>query len=93
MSFKLLLQDAAQAAGMSEEKARSVVQAVVGAITVRLQDGERIEVPGLGVFGVRERKERLGRNPQTGEAVTIPAGTRAKFSPAAALRRALNGPK
>jgi len=52
--------------------------------------GEKIKVPGFGVFNVHEKKARLGRNPKSGERMEISARRVVKFKPSAVLRKTLN---
>jgi len=54
-----------------------------------LQTKGKFALAGLGVFKLKARKERKGRNPKTGETLTIPAGKRISFKPAVSLKRAL----
>ena len=56
-----------------------------------LQNGGEVPLPGLGKLSVKQREERKGRNPRTGEAVTIPACAVPHFKPATALKDALKG--
>ena len=49
------------------------------------------DISGFGTFGIAERSERQGRNPQTGEVITIAASKGAKFTPGKAIKTALNG--
>ncbi len=58
-------------------------------IAGKLQDGERLRLPGVGSFDVVERKARAGRNPQSGETIEIPARRVVKFSVAKGLKEAL----
>jgi len=51
--------------------------------------GGRLALPGLGIFSVSERPERTGRNPQTGEPLTIAASKAVKFKPGKALKEAV----
>lgn len=60
---------------------------VVGA---ELNNGDSVNLPGLGILSVKERAARTGRNPKTGEAIEIPARRVVKFSPAKGLRDLLN---
>lgn len=55
-----------------------------------LEDGGEVTLPGIGKFSTGERAERKGRNPQTGEEITIPAAKVAKFKPLKALKDAIN---
>ena len=58
---------------LSRQKAESVVNVIFDSMVQALQDGEKIEIRGLGSFTIRERKARVARNPKTGDAVEIPA--------------------
>ena len=60
------------AAGIGNTQVRQAIEAAFGAITQALASGEEVRLAGLGVFDIAERGERQGRNPQTGEAITIP---------------------
>lgn len=56
-----------------------------------LKNGGEVPLPGLGKLSVKQRAERKGRNPRTGETVTIPACAVPHFKPATALKDALKG--
>lgn len=58
---------------MSKKDAEKVVNAVFESIIDGLSRGDKIQLVGFGTFEVRERKQREGRNPATGAAITIPA--------------------
>ena len=55
-----------------------------------LADKDDVTLPGVGKLSTGQRAERQGRNPKTGEAITIPAATVAKFTPAKSLKDLLN---
>ncbi|MCK9239436.1 HU family DNA-binding protein [Desulfocurvus sp.] len=55
-------------------------------IATKLNDGERLRLPGVGSFTVSERAARTGRNPQTGAAIKIPARKVVKFSVSKGLK-------
>lgn len=76
--------------GLTKKQATESLEAVFGYISEQLTAGERVQVAGFGTFSVSERAERQGRNPQTGEAMTIKASKSAKFKSAKALKDALN---
>ena len=59
--------------GLSKEIAREAVDGVFGAIGDALANGEEVRIAGFGTFGTRSRPARTGRNPRTGEAVSISA--------------------
>lgn len=69
--------------------AEAALDAVVGAITGALAQGDRVTLPAFGTFEVRARAARNGRNPQTGEPISIAASKAPAFKPAAALKRAV----
>ena len=58
---------------LSRNGAEAVVDGIIEAMIQALHRGERVEIRGLGVFTVRERRARVARNPKTGVAVEIPA--------------------
>ncbi|WP_457634718.1 HU family DNA-binding protein [Persephonella sp.] len=77
-------------AGVSKASAERCINAFVDALSEALEKGERVALPGLGVFSVKERAARTGRNPRTGEVVQIPAKKVVKFSPAKTLQAKVN---
>jgi DNA-binding protein HU-beta len=74
----------------SKASARRALDAVGEALFDALSAGENVRWRGLGTFKVRHRKPRMGRNPQTGAALQIPARKVITFSPAKALKQKLN---
>ena len=58
---------------ISKTECSSVVDLVLSSITEELAQGNSVEIRGFGTFKVRERKARMGRNPNTSEPVAIPA--------------------
>ncbi len=77
-------------ARVKKSEAERCVNAFVKALSEALEKGERVAIPGLGVFNVRERKERKGRNPRTGEPMVIPARKVVVFTAAKALKEKVN---
>ena len=71
-------------------RAEELVNAVFDALTAALKRGDDVRLPAFGVFDVKETAARTARNPQTGEEVQVPAGKKARFKPAKALKDALN---
>ncbi len=57
--------------GLSNKEASRVVDLILQFIKQRLREGERVQISGFGTFLVRDKKARKGRNPQTGEEMTI----------------------
>ena len=78
--------------GVSRTKAEEAVETVFGAMKAALGKGERIELRRFGVFNVRPRKTGIGRNPRTGQEVSIPPGKAVRFKPGKELQT-LTDPK
>ncbi len=74
--------------GISKAKAGQAVDCVVNSIQTTLGGGGRIAIAGLGTFGISNRAARMGRNPQTGKPIKIPARRVPTFKAAKALRTA-----
>lgn len=74
----------------TQENAAIAVSAVYDALHDALCGGEKMIIQGVGTFTPVTRKERAGRNPQTGEAMSIPAKKTYKFKPATVVTDALN---
>jgi DNA-binding protein HU-beta len=72
-----------------QKQAAEVLSTAVAAIGEHLKKGARIRVGGLGTFEVRKRPERKGRNPATGEPITIKASKKVAFRPAKDLSEAI----
>ena len=72
--------------GVSKAKAEMAVETIFEAMKRALERGERIELRGFGVFTVRPRKTGIGRNPRTGEEVSIPPGKAVRFKPGKELQ-------
>lgn len=62
-------------------------QALFDKIGSEMANGNEVNIRGFGTFTTVATKERTGRNPATQETITIPAGTKPKFKPAAALKK------
>ena len=90
MTKQELAEKVAADTGLSGRDASGAVDATFAAIAAVLADGGDVAVAGFGKFSVSERSAREGRNPATGEAIQIAASNGAKFSAAAALKKALN---
>ena len=70
--------------------AAAAYDAFLNAITSALRSGEKVNVSGLGAFSVADRPERAGRNPKTGETITIAASRAVKFKPGKELKESVN---
>ncbi|MCX8116332.1 MAG: HU family DNA-binding protein [Desulfobacterota bacterium] len=76
-------------ANVSKATAEKVINASTAVLTKLLKKGDRLSLPGFGTFSVTKRKARLGRNPQTGKEIKIPAVKVPKFKPGNILRKAV----
>ena len=76
--------------GLPRRATAAVVDDLIEIVKDTLVAGEQVKISGFGTFAVRTKKARLGRNPRTGEAVTIPARKSLSFKPSQVLRRMLN---
>lgn len=90
MNHADLVAKVATDADLSKESAAQAVEAVAKAISASLHAGEEVRYSGLGIFDVSERAARQGRNPQTGEAISIGASKAARFRAAKSLKDTLN---
>ena len=72
--------------GVTKRDCALVVDGFLNAVKRALAEGETIEIRGFGTFKVRERKERMARNPRTGEPVRVPARSTPVFKPSKLLR-------
>ncbi|ACM59772.1 DNA-binding protein HU-beta [Caldicellulosiruptor bescii] len=68
-----LISAMAEKSGLTKKDAEKALNAFVDAVTEALSKGEKVQLVGFGSFEVRERAERVGRNPQTQEEIKIPA--------------------
>ncbi len=59
--------------GVNGKVAKKTVQTFIDCIVGSIKSGEKVQISGFGTFVIREKKERVGRNPKTGEKVLIPA--------------------
>lgn len=76
--------------GFSKKESAELVDKVFDIIKETLEDGEKIKIAGFGNFVVKEKADRRGRNPQTGEEITISARKILTFKPSQVLKSTLN---
>lgn len=86
MNLSELAKGVAATAGSSEAEAKAAITAVFDHIANAAAKGEEVSIPGFGKFAVKDRPERQGRNPATGEAMTIAASKKVSFTAAKGLR-------
>ena len=77
--------------GLTKKDAAILVEATLDVMREAFARGEEIKISGFGKFVVRAKGERMGRNPKTGEAITIAARRILSFHPSPILKAALNG--
>ena len=80
----------AEQADISKKDAEKALKAFVDVVTEEMKKGEKVQLVGFGTFEVSERAAREGRNPQTGETMTIAASKAPKFKAGKALKDAVN---
>ena len=76
----------AEKSGITKKDAERVVSATFETITAQMKKGEKVQISGFGIFEVKEREARVGRNPRTKEAVQIPATRTPTFKPSKLLK-------
>lgn len=79
--------------GLSKKEIDGVLGEMVRIITTQVKRGEDVKIPNLGTWRKRRTKARMGRNPQTGEKIKIPARTKVRFSVAKGFKDAVLGAK
>ena len=80
-----------QKIGFSKKEASELVELVFDSLKNVLVKGDKVKISGFGNFVVRKKKERVGRNPQTGEQIKISARHVLTFRPSQVLKAVLNG--
>mgnify|MGYP000440062224 FL=1 len=80
----------AEKTGLTKKDAEGAVKAFTDTVAEQLKAGEKIQLVGFGTFEVAERAARTGKNPQTGEAIKIPASKAPKFKAGKALKDMVN---
>lgn len=80
----------AEEAGISKAAADRALDSLLGNLSKALKKGDRVSLVGFGTFSVSKRSARMGRNPQTGEAIKIKAAKVPKFSAGKTLKDTVN---
>lgn len=76
--------------GMTRKESAEMVETVFSIMKSTLETGETLKISGFGSFVVKQKNDRRGRNPQTGETITIEARRVLSFKPSTVLRDAIN---
>ncbi|MHB8258021.1 MAG: HU family DNA-binding protein [Acidiferrobacterales bacterium] len=79
-----------EATDLNKASASRAVDAVFDSISKALKGGDQVTIVGFGTFSVSNRAERTGRNPRTGDTITIPASKNPKFKAGKGLKDAVN---
>ena len=82
----------AEKTGLTKKDAEGAVKAFTDTVAEQLKAGDKIQLVGFGTFEVAERAARTGKNPQTGEAIKIPASKAPKFKAGKALKDVVHTP-
>jgi DNA-binding protein HU-beta len=90
MSKDHLVKEIADQTKLTKKEASQVLDAILQVIGESLSQGEDISLVGFGAFKVSKREGRNGRNPRTGDSITIPATKVVKFSAGKGLKEAIN---
>lgn len=85
-----LINKVAEATQMTKKDASKSVEAVLESIAGALREGEKVQLIGFGNFEVKDKPERKGRNPRTGEEMIIPARKSVSFKAGKQLREEVN---
>jgi DNA-binding protein HU-beta len=81
-----LISQVAEKAGLKKVDAEKAVNAIFDSIGEALKEGDKVQLIGFGTFETRERSARVGRNPQTGTEIQIPASKVPAFKPGSGLK-------
>ena len=85
-----LIEEVSRAVEMTRKDSEVIVEAIFDSVVHALRAGDKIEIRGLGSFGTRQRRPRMGRNPKTGALVEVPAKHVAYFKPSKELKALVN---
>lgn len=90
MNKQDLIAQVAETSGLSKNDTTKAVEGVFDAISGALKKGDEVRLVGFGTFSVSQRKASTGRNPRTGETMTIKASSQPKFKAGKGLKDAVN---
>ena len=91
MTKAQLVTKLAEAGEVSRKQGDQILDALVDIVVRSVKKGESVKIPGLGIFRLRKMKARMGRNPQTGEAIKIPARKKVGFSVSKSFKESVLG--
>ncbi|WP_438435236.1 HU family DNA-binding protein [Gorillibacterium sp. sgz500922] len=84
-----LVNNISQKSGMSKKDVEAVLNGFFGEVTDALSQGDKVQLVGFGTFETRKRNGRTGRNPQTGESISIPESVIPAFKAGNKLKEAV----
>ena len=90
MNKMQLIEAIANDVEVTKATAAACLDSFINTVTKVLKKKGEVRLVGFGTFATAKRKATTGRNPQTGDAIKIPASTQPKFKPGKALKEALN---
>ena len=93
MTKAQLVAKLAEGGGVSRKQADDILNSLIDNVVKTVKKGESVKIPGLGIFRLRKMKARMGRNPQTGEPIKIPARKKVGFSVAKTFKETVLGSK
>ena len=91
MTKAQLVTKLAESAKTGRKQADDFLTALIDTVVQSVKKGESVKIPGLGIFRLRKMKARMGRNPQTGEPIKIPARKKVGFSVAKTFKETVLG--
>lgn len=90
MTKKEFVSKLAEATDMKKADVDRVIAAAADTLTEAMHSGDSVSIPGFGIFTSKVREAHPGKNPSTGETITIPAKRVAIFKPAKQLKDTVN---
>ena len=89
MTKKDLIEIVAKKANLTNKASRDAVQTTLNTIRDALKREEKVVLTGFGTFSIRSRQQRVGRNPKTGQKITLAARKAPGFTPGKTLKKAV----
>lgn len=93
MTKSQLVDKLAKIGDVTKKQAQIIMEGLVDTIVASVKKGDPVKIPDLGTFRKVQSKARMGRNPQTGEPVKIPARKKVRFTVAKSFKEAVLGAK
>jgi len=89
MTKKDLIEVVAKKANLTNKASRDAVQTMLNTIRDSMKRGEKVVLTGFGTFSIRSRQQRVGRNPKTGDKITLAARKAPGFTAGKTLKKAV----